>query len=89
VSTLKEAVESGRRWRHSSWYQWAGPGAIAAHGVLIGEAVSSDFEIEPELEKPGEWFVWLTEPDRSMPKRTRVHDADACDRLHKNCDVPR
>jgi len=106
MADLKTAVESGRRWRHKSWR----PSLWAIRSVWINsdgttsktlvpldarEAISSDFEIEPEPEKPREW--WLNEciieatPDMILVHASsktdawhtvRVHDADACDRLH-------
>jgi hypothetical protein len=54
--TLKQAVESGRRWRHPVWDMgWRGPGVSGTYP--IDTAISSDFEIEPEPEKPREWTL--------------------------------
>jgi hypothetical protein len=91
--SLREAVESGRRWRHRTWSEWRGPshrfGVIATH-----EAISSDFEIEPEPEKPREWTVHVHGESLPYTREVicqqehyaaitgfRVHDAEACDRL--------
>jgi len=47
MSTLKEAVESGRRWRFRNTFDWHPPGPIG--GFWQTEiAILDDFEIEPE-----------------------------------------
>jgi hypothetical protein len=123
LSTLKEAIESGRRWRHKDWrpglwafgHRWVEKdGTVSASYASLKiesfQALSSDFEIEPEIEpkpeKPREWMLHVNRTTleghalRHQPFPchsgcatsnliVRVHDADACDRLHKNCDVPR
>lgn len=54
MATLKEAVESGRRWRYRPYAEgnavWYGPGTDPLAGKMWTtiEAASSDFEIEPE-----------------------------------------
>jgi hypothetical protein len=94
--TLKEAVESGRRWRHKDWAAFWGPSIDDAGGIdfSVREALSSDFEIEPEPEKPREWTLcranhespWqLRDLRNSGRDEIRVHDADACDKKHSNC----
>lgn len=92
MSTLKEAIESGRRWRLKSsttihGTQWFAPGEYVLLTLTPSEAISNDFEIEPEPEKPREW--WIIPGEKRMCFSTchafdciRVHDADACDRLH-------
>jgi hypothetical protein len=51
MPTLKEAVESGRRWRFRNSCDWHPPGPIG--GFWQTEiAITDDFEIEPEPEKP-------------------------------------
>jgi hypothetical protein len=93
VVDLKTAVESGRRWRHPVWDMgWRGPGVSGTYP--IDTAISSDFEIEPEPEKPREWVIHtpsgygLTHvagvpcPHEGQHfYEIRVHDVDACDRL--------
>ncbi len=93
MATLREAVESGRRWRHKSFSCWLGPGFEndVAPDFTAREALSSDFEIEPEPEKPREWRLHVFAQDvhakNDCPTqlcegdKIRVHDADECDRL--------
>ncbi len=75
---------------------WLGPGYscgdLRIH-VDVRDALSKDFEIEPEPEKPREWWLHFHQTklgddsyQRWFHKRQcacciRVHDADACDRL--------
>ncbi len=97
MSTLREAVESGRRWRHPDvGIGWFGPGVAHAEIAAIGirTALSSCYEIEPEPEKPreirvcvhGGWFHAVPPPNmvcNEAPEgeHRTYHDADACDRL--------
>ncbi len=103
MATLKEAVESGRRWRLDEWMQkrdrgpiWYGPGADSSCLLRPEDALRTDFEIEPEPEKPREWWIHpsslsVCAASGNPSAKTahahlsgwfRVHDADACDRLH-------
>lgn len=93
--TLKEAVESGRRWRLKTRHYldggWFGPNEPCEARLTPKEALSSDFEIEPEPEKPREFHIHACEEHGAIrigddfclsQKVIRVHDADACDRLN-------
>jgi len=109
MPTLKEAVESGRRWRWANYvdgsvtHRWQGPGIGEAGGLMFSvlQTLGNNFEIEPEPERPREWRVcahdqtvhsiWPTQPhgycncgEAPSGQHVRVHDADACDRLHKS-----
>ncbi len=92
---LKTAVESGRRWRWryatgDAWSRWyIGPSDT---WFIATQALYSDFEIEPEPEKPREWTIHVIAqklslhpaacpPECRWDSGIRVHDADACDRL--------
>lgn len=55
MATLREAVESGRRWRWKGG-EWEGPGE-SINAWTTHTAISSDFEIEPEPEKLREWLI--------------------------------
>ncbi len=66
MPTLKEAVESGRRWRWTGYAgegsadrSWQGPWVGKAGGLMFSvETMFADtFELEPEPEKPREWFL--------------------------------
>jgi len=98
--TLKEAVESGRRWRYNGGVEavtrWFGGDTERFDDSwrwTTAEATSSDFEIEPEPEKPREWIVHvergylqpciktISDPCPTGQPPLRVHDADACDEI--------
>lgn len=95
--TLKEAIDSGRRWKHRTEGYWrdAGFPAPETHALWSTSlAISSEFEIEPEPKKPREWLIHTYEngyihgckkTDHSCHDPIRVHDADACDRTHFPC----
>lgn len=62
MSTLKEAIESGRRYRLTPpgmepQNVWFGPGHDGRLHFSSQQALCSDFEIEPEPEKLREWWV--------------------------------
>jgi hypothetical protein len=69
MATLKEAVESGRRWRWANrdgavTHRWQGPGIGEAGGLMFSviQTLGNNFEIEPEPEpgpskKPSEWYI--------------------------------
>ncbi len=107
MPTLKEAVESGRRWRYndgvtrSMWHDASETAQVAEYPRWkTSEAISSDFELEPEPEKPREYLLHACDrPGGSLDqhfheadilnpacfyfdRQIRVHDAEACDRLH-------
>ena len=93
--TLAEAVASGRRWRRSEWRvgYWMEPGMTKPTNlILIADALSSDFEIEPEPEKPREWRLCLHNSGavynhehgpnyKDGLEQIRVVDADAVERI--------
>jgi hypothetical protein len=95
MPTLKEAVESGRRYRYPGNTEWRGPGKAnpPTLGTSLHLALDDCWQLEPEPEKPREWrlkwhrsagyWMVIAAPDEE-PKHdlaARVHDADACDRL--------
>ncbi len=105
MSTLKECVESGRRWRlgpnmsNGKTSPWLGPGIAnnfdADLRILVSDAVASDFEIEPEPEKPREWTLHVPLPGskyesnpnilrgaRRLPATSLLRAADAFTASH-------
>jgi hypothetical protein len=90
MATLQETVSSGRRWRYVDEtfpsMIWRDREELRACSWTTYQALSNNFEIEPEPEKPREWF--LTEDEQRVCLAhhhavdcIRVHDADQCDRL--------
>jgi hypothetical protein len=78
MATLREAVESGRRWRFKSSAYWHTPApgsrewdlSPAAWARLSEMVEGEECEIEPEPEKPREWVIHL-EPTGNCG---RVHE---------------